>query len=224
MRDECKAQVLGYPNSVFKSFAVYDEAVAFSQGASSHSAKRKISDAAVPAQKLARIEAPFDGLTVYTDGSSRGNGRLGARAGYGVYWDDPEYHHLNVSRRLDGEVQTNNRAELTAILTAVEACPVPSKPLRIFTDSQYALNGTTVYTLTPAITKWMPQWRKNNWKTSTGSQVQNKALLLALDAAFLARPVRPLLVHVRAHAGTRGNEMADALANKGAMLPATDGQ
>lgn len=150
--------------------------------------------------KVVSIIPSFQGVTVYTDGSARGNGRTGAIAGYGVYWDDAKYHSLNLARRLAGPVQTNNRAELTAILRAVQVCPEPQKPLRIFTDSQYAIN---------ALTKWLPGWQRNGWRTAKGEDVLNKDLMVALHSAFTKRSVHPTLVYVRGHMGTHGNEMAD---------------
>lgn len=55
--------------------------------------------------------AASDSIVVYTDGSSRGNGQQGCQAGLGVFFgvNDPR----NVSERLAGEPQTNQRAELT---------------------------------------------------------------------------------------------------------------
>lgn len=55
--------------------------------------------------------AASDSIVVYTDGSSRGNGQQGCQAGVGVFFgvNDPR----NVSERLAGEPQTNQRAELT---------------------------------------------------------------------------------------------------------------
>ncbi|WFD36447.1 hypothetical protein MCUN1_003326 [Malassezia cuniculi] len=156
----------------------------------------------------AAAAAEKDTIVVYTDGSSRGNGRFGAVAGYGVYWEDPKYHHLNISKRLAGKEQTNNRAELQAIIAAVKACPDPSAKLRICTDSQYSIN---------AVNSWMPKWRKNGWITTTGKPVLNKDLIVELDRVFSERPSRPELVYVRGHNGIHGNMKADELANLGAM-------
>lgn len=220
-REQCKAQVERYQGSRYKSFPTRVEADAFVAGEDAPrttpasapartlaAPKRKAEDDAEPITpaKAVRIlpDATPGGLTVYTDGSSRGNGRNGAVAGYGVYWSDERYHHLNLACRLAGPVQTNNRAELTAILRAIETCPEPSRPLRIFTDSQYAMN---------AVTKWIPSWKRNGWRTSTGGDVQNKDLIVALDDALTTRTPRPSLVYVRAHAGTHGNEMADRYAS-----------
>lgn len=216
-REACRAQVDRYQGSRYKAFPTRAEAEAFVHGADPAGAAERAPPAqstvthAVPRKRKAEAEAMSvkaprafpEGLTVYTDGSSRGNGQRGATAGYGVYWDDPQHHHLNLSCRLKGVPQTNNRAELTAILRAIQLCPEPEKPLRIFTDSQYAMH---------AVTKWIPGWQRNGWKTSTGSDVLNKDLMVALHDAFALRAVRPSLEYVRAHVGTHGNEMADRYA------------
>ena len=52
---------------------------------------------------------------VYTDGSCSNNGKSNAKAGIGVYFGDNDSR--NVSERINGK-QTNNRAELLAILKA----------------------------------------------------------------------------------------------------------
>ena len=85
-------------------------------------------------------------IEVYTDGASSSNGRATAAAGWGVYWPeskDPtsDQVNLNESRRLPGPLQTNNRAELMAIIRAVQLCPDPHAQLVIYTDSQYCIKG-----------------------------------------------------------------------------------
>ncbi|KAJ9055303.1 hypothetical protein DSO57_1005128 [Entomophthora muscae] len=75
---------------------------------------------------------------IYTDGSSRGNGKLGARAGVGVFFGEGDLR--NVSERLIGQPQTNQRAELTAAIRALEKA-TPGKRIEIRTDSRYLING-----------------------------------------------------------------------------------
>lgn len=164
-------------------------------------------------KNMAAWEATQDDtyVEVYTDGSSLGNGSGSSTAGYGVYWVEERFHHLNQACRLAGPVQTNNRAELTAILMAIHLHPEPFKPLRIWTDSRYAIN---------CINKWMPLWRKNGWKRLQDKDVSNKDLLQDIEEAMSHCKKRPLLEYVKGHAGALGNEMADKLANQGARLPA----
>ena len=74
---------------------------------------------------------------MYTDGACSNNGKPGARAGLGVYFG--LNHKKNVSERLIGQ-QTNNRAELTAAIRAIEVAPNHFN-LLIFTDSEYVRKG-----------------------------------------------------------------------------------
>ncbi|KAI5452026.1 hypothetical protein NCC49_001322 [Naganishia albida] len=150
-------------------------------------------------------------LVVYTDGSSRGNGQRGAAAGSGIWWADKGHARtLNLAERLPGRMQTNNRAELLAIIRALENCPFPKLPLEIRTDSQYSI---------ACITQYLPNWIKNNFVSSTGQPVKNKDMIVHLLALLNQRgPSNGVrFVHVRAHRGEVGNEGADMLANAGAV-------
>ncbi|KAF9426440.1 hypothetical protein BGZ94_006523, partial [Podila epigama] len=150
-----------------------------------------------------------DSIIVYTDGSARGNGKVGSQAGVGVFFgvNDPR----NVSERLAGKEQTNQRAELSAAIRALEVCGSDTKPLEVRTDSMYTLN---------IVTKWGENWIKNNWKRSDGGDVQNRDLVEALLTKVRNRPGPIKWTHVKAHVGTFGNEMADKLAVSGSLLPA----
>jgi len=89
---------------------------------------------------------------VYSDGCCFANGRSKARAGYGVYWD--ENHPWNISERLQGD-QTNQRAELTAAIRAMEvALSNGITHLEIRTDSKYTIQSAT---------EWIRGWKKTNW-------------------------------------------------------------
>ena len=164
-------------------------------------------ESCMAAWEARQIDAYVD---VYTDGSSLGNGSGSSSAGYWVFWVNERFHYLNQACRLAGPVQTNNRAELTAILTAIRLNPEPSRPLRIWTDSQYAIKCINV---------WMPRWRSNNWKRGYDAEVSNKDLLQEIDKAIGKCEIRPTLEYVKGHGGIFGNEMADKLANEGARLP-----
>uniref|UniRef100_A0A914RWV3 ribonuclease H n=1 Tax=Parascaris equorum TaxID=6256 RepID=A0A914RWV3_PAREQ len=54
---------------------------------------------------------------VFTDGACSSNGHRGAKAGIGVFWGDD--HPDNVSEPLMSGPPTNNRAELSAVITAL---------------------------------------------------------------------------------------------------------
>ncbi|POS85871.1 hypothetical protein EPUL_004454, partial [Erysiphe pulchra] len=139
-------------------------------------------------------------IQVYTDGSARRNGRKGARAGVGVFFgtNDPR----NLSEPLQGELQTNQRAELTAVLRALQICP-QDKDVQIFTDSTYSINS---------LTKWYKVWLNNNWRTSNGSSVVNKDLVQAIRHLMDCRSTlgsKTDLSWVRGHNHNFGNEAAD---------------
>ncbi|XP_060090364.1 ribonuclease H1-like [Heteronotia binoei] len=143
---------------------------------------------------------------VYTDGCCSNNGRRDARAGTGVYWG-PD-HPLNVSERLPGR-QTNQRAEINAATRAVQQARSQNiTKLNIHTDSKFTIDG---------MTKWVPNWERNGWKTSTGKDVVNKEDFQRLTNLSEGMDIK--WTHVPGHAGCKGNEAADRLAREGAGKP-----
>ncbi|KAI8393489.1 ribonuclease H-like domain-containing protein [Radiomyces spectabilis] len=231
--NECKDQVQGYPGAKYKKFETFQEAKQFSEGTNAPTfrsgyihvveespaptpdhptipvVKRRAQDDhyARPAKKQTAVDST-DAVVVYTDGATAGNGRAGARAGYGVYWGEQDPR--NVSERLPGPRQTNQRAEITAVISALEQAQHERKPLHIKTDSMYVIN---------AATSWSKSWIKNNWKTSTGKPVENRDLLERLLHLVDSRAGKTEFIHVRGHSGHHGNERADQLAVAGACLP-----
>ena len=136
-------------------------------------------------------------VTIYADGACKGNpgkGGWGALLQYGEH-----------SRELFGGTAetTNNRMELTAAIEALNALKKPCM-VELFTDSQYVMKG---------IMEWMPNWKKNGWKTSDRKPVKNADLWQLLDVAAQRHVVR--WHWVKGHNGHPGNERADALANQG---------
>ncbi|GAN08343.1 ribonuclease H1 precursor [Mucor ambiguus] len=144
---------------------------------------------------------------VYTDGASSNNGKHHARAGYGVYWGDNDPR--NVSARLKGERQTNQRAEAMAVLRVLEDTKNSDKPLEIRTDSQYVINAVTV---------WYKNWVKKSWIASNGREVQNRDLFEPIVNLVKNRKADVKFTYVPGHSGFEGNEEADRLAVAGALL------
>ena len=115
----------------------------------------------------------------------------------------------NVSEPLKGSRQTNQRAELTAILRALDIAP-RHRDVTIFTDSQYAINCVTV---------WFTKWRRNNWMTAGNKPVDNKDLVESILSKIEERnelKVKTLFEWVKGHSSHPGNEAADRLAVSGA--------
>ncbi|TGZ77727.1 ribonuclease H-like protein, partial [Ascodesmis nigricans] len=163
-------------------------------------------------------QSPSSVLRIYTDGSALSNGRHNSRAGIGVYFGEADSR--NISEPLTGPRQTNQRAELTAILRAITAAPL-HRPVLIFTDSQYAIKCVTV---------WHQAWERNNWKNSTGKPVENRDLVESILKKIREREIEgrrrgagmgkggwTRFEWVKGHTGVDdGNSKADRLAVAGA--------
>jgi ribonuclease HI len=139
-------------------------------------------------------------VTVHTDGACSGNpgpGGWGAILKFG----DKE------KELKGGEAHTtNNRMELMAAISALEALKKPCQ-VELYTDSQYVRQG---------ITGWIHGWKKNGWKTADKKPVKNAELWQRLDLAL-----KPHQVHwhwVKGHAGHAENERADQLARDGVAM------
>lgn len=101
---------------------------------------------------------------------------------------------------------TNNKMELMAAISALEALGKPSA-ITIVTDSNYVKNG---------ITSWIHGWKRNGWKNAAKKPVANADLWQRLDSAQKRHDVT--WKWVKGHAGHPENERADALARAG-MAP-----
>ncbi len=135
-------------------------------------------------------------VEIYTDGACQGNPGPG---GWGALlrYKDTEKEIAGFS-----SATTNNRMELQAAIEGLKSLKRPMK-VAIFTDSQYLRDG---------ITKWMFQWKKNNWRLSNNKPVKNQDLWETLDALVKNQDVS--WHWVRGHSGHPENERADALARQ----------
>ena len=155
-------------------------------------------------------------IEIYTDGSSLGNGKKNAMAGVGVYFgkDDPR----NVSEKLLGSEQTNNRAELTAILSAIKILNKDFKKYQlyksiiIYSDSKYSID---------CVTKWYKTWEKNSWKTKNKKEVKNQDIIKDILEEIKFYEHNLQFKYIKAHTGLSDkhsicNQYADELAVLGA--------
>jgi ribonuclease HI len=138
-------------------------------------------------------------VTIHTDGACSGNPGPGGWAAILTFGD----HRKEL---MGGEPHTtNNRMELTAAISALEAlkrtCAVD-----LHTDSEYVKNG---------ITKWIKSWKRNGWRTADKKPVKNVDLWKRLDEALKEHQVR--WHWVKGHAGHPMNERADELAREGVI-------
>ncbi|MEM6823914.1 MAG: ribonuclease HI [Pseudomonadota bacterium] len=147
-------------------------------------------------------------LFAYTDGACSGNPGPG---GWGVLLVARDGDAVLRERELTGgePETTNNRMELLASISALEALDRPAA-ITVVTDSAYVKNG---------VTGWIFGWKKNGWKTSAKKPVKNEDLWRRLDAAAARHEVT--WEWVKGHAGHDENERADKLARAG-MAPFKD--
>jgi ribonuclease HI len=139
------------------------------------------SQAVPPAEKP---QTPDGAVIVYTDGACTGNP---GPMGIGVVIIDGK-ERQEISEYL-GE-GTNNIAELTAIVRALEVCP-PERPVVLHSDSAYALGLLG-----------------KNWKAKANQALVEKMRTLGKKFKDLR------LVKVAGHAGIPENERCDVLARE----------
>lgn len=142
-------------------------------------------------------------VEIFTDGACSGNPGPG---GWGAI-----LRCRDVEKELSGgEAQTtNNRMELTAVISALQALKKPCN-ITLYTDSKYVMDG---------VTSWLDNWKRNGWKTSNKkSPVKNVDLWQQLDGLLTAHEIR--WVWVKGHAGHPENERVDKLAREWAKQAA----
>jgi ribonuclease HI len=144
-------------------------------------------------------------LYAFTDGACSGNPGPG---GWGVLMQARIGSTVVKERTLCGGEPdtTNNRMELIAAISALEALQKPSN-LVIITDSAYVKNG---------ISEWISSWKRKGWRTTSGSAVKNIDLWQRLDLLTTTHQVE--WRWIKGHAGHAENEKADELARAG-MAP-----
>jgi ribonuclease HI len=188
-------------------------------------------------------------MIIYTDGACKNNQNKNInirKGGYGVFFGDNDNDNPkieNISAKLEGPKITNQVAELTACIKAIEKLmenkiiiathnathnnnnnivamqQIDQKGhIIIKTDSMYTIN---------CIDNWFDGWKKRGWKKADGKPVDNLELIQKLHEYKTLYNVK--FIHVRAHksepskdderyADWYGNMMADKLATNGCTL------
>lgn len=144
-------------------------------------------------------------VTIYTDGAARGN--PDGPGGYGtlIRYVDAKgtVHEREYSAGY--KKTTNNRMELMAAITGLEALTKPCD-VTLYSDSKY---------LTDAFNQnWVGSWLKNGWRNSQKQPVKNVDLWKRLLRA--AGPHQVAYIWVKGHAGHPENERCDFLATSAA--------
>ena len=162
---------------------------------------------------------------IYTDGSFFAR-EPGARAGWAhatysvgndgetVQFESGRFGAVQLSQRhpnfRGARKHSSNAGEMTGLLKAIEAEAGREGAVCFHVDSLYAI-----------------KLARGDWRPDRGKGVNNRELARTLRLAYRrlweARPRGHVtIVHERAHIGTRGNEVADALAKRGTACDGDD--
>ncbi|VEU22907.1 DEKNAAC104066 [Brettanomyces naardenensis] len=225
--------VNGYSGAEFKSFKSMAEAQNFMNGGSEEASQGSYPGSSEPlggslgesfvgslggsSGGSSGFSSTYKAHTIYTDGASKNNQSRGrAVAGSGVYYghNDPR----NLAIPLEGERQTNQRAELTAVNKALDGILEDSDG-----DTKYDIATDSRYTI-GSMTNWGEKWKTNGFTSSSGKPVENQDIIKSslekidkINYNYGQKGWGKLeFKHVPGHAGVEGNEMADRLANEGA--------
>jgi len=137
-------------------------------------------------------------ITIYTDGAASGNPGPG---GYGVVMI---YEKHRLERSEGYKLTTNNRMELMAVITGLEALKIPGSRVKVYTDSKY---------VSEAVEKgWLFQWESKGFKKK-----KNQDLWLRFLKVYRKHTVR--FEWVKGHANNPENERCDRLAVEASRKP-----
>lgn len=130
-------------------------------------------------------------ITIYTDGSARGNPGPG---GYGIVLiSGPHRREISQGYRLT----TNNRMELMGVCAALEALKFEGSDVTIFSDSKYVVD---------AVEKgWLFSWERTAFRGK-----KNPDLWMRFLRVYRRHRVR--FVWIKGHAETVENNRCDKLA------------
>ncbi|HXH99550.1 MAG TPA: ribonuclease HI [Sphingobacteriaceae bacterium] len=130
-------------------------------------------------------------IELYTDGASSGNPGPG---GFGVILRSGQYY-----KEIFGGFRktTNNRMELLAVITGLEAIKKPGQDVSVYSDSKYVIDSVEK--------KWVFGWVKKGFAGK-----KNKDLWLRFLQVYKLHHVR--FIWVKGHAGHPENERCDELA------------
>lgn len=189
---EAKRQVDGYSGARYQSFRREGEA------------QQAFAGGDMPAPDKPKHTAPAADLTsdytFYCDGGCEPNpGKAGS--GLAIY---RQQTLIQLWYGMFNPNGTNNSAELHALYQALvlaEKVINQHNSAQIYCDSMYAIQ---------CVRDWAPGWEKRGWKRKDGD-IQNLDIIQQAYAVFNRIKDKLRLSHVKAHAGTEGNELADRM-------------
>ncbi len=134
-------------------------------------------------------------VEIFTDGACSGNPGPG---GWGAV-----LRYKGFEKEMSGGERetTNNRMELTAVITALSALKEPCE-VDLTTDSKYVCDSMKL--------GWARSWKKRGWKKADGKPALNTDLFSQLLELCDMHKVN--FIWVKGHAGHPENERCDRLA------------
>lgn len=136
-------------------------------------------------------------ITIYTDGSCKGNPGPG---GFGAVVTS-DYGIEAVYQEFSNDT-TNNREEMKAIIKILEDYGHLKPTPIVYSDSAYCVNS---------FTNWIHGWKANGWTRAKGKKLENLDLIQKYDE-LTSMGYAIDLRKIAGHAGNVWNELADALA------------
>jgi len=203
---EAQASVAGFAGAKHKSFtalaeaeAAFAEAPALAKPSKTSSADTKVTKNPVSLSKYS-LDPAFD-IHIFCDGGCDPNpGEAGSAVV--VYQSGKLCEMFHGLYQVDG---TNNTAELKALHRAMIiaedklACGLS---VQILSDSIYSVN---------AMTTWGTSWKNTGRMDGRGKPLANRELIAEMFQLYLKMEKRIDVIHVKAHCGIEGNELADRL-------------
>lgn len=140
-------------------------------------------------------------VVIYSDGSCLSNPGDGA---FAFLIKEKNFKDILYSEFVPNT--TNNRMELVAIIEALKRVTFDAdKYIKVFTDSTYAVNGYS---------KWMHNWKANNWLTIKKQPVANIDLWKDMYEIFRIRRDLLSMSWIKSHSVFLENNIVDKLARK----------
>lgn len=130
-------------------------------------------------------------LYIFCDGGVKGNGKVGAKGAYSVYFGEGEFSKFNVTKMVTDP--TNNKCELSGIR---KICKTLIDNLELFENKKIVIVTDSLYSI-KCVTLWYPDWLQHNWMTAKKEPVKNKELIEQIINVTKIRPVT--FKHVFSH-------------------------
>lgn len=139
-------------------------------------------------------------IEIYADGSSffRGKDKPG---GWGACLIYKKHFRKIRGGRLN---TTNNQMEMMAVIKALSKIKSTDIPIKVYSDSQYVING---------MKSWIGLWKQRGWKTVDNKELSNVKFWKKLYR--YNRKFNITWIWVRGHSGDKYQELSHQLATKG---------